>query len=186
MDSNSYFEKPNIYEEDNPSVVLNEHDFSNIVPIVEHVSYLVKYIDYIYKQFIELMKNDEKNNEQFKEEYKNYLYKKYSTFFRVYIQYESYAKNIECENYDSFITAVNDGNLKNIIKLNIEMKLSFKRGRGSNLNLHEHSFNIIFKPYDIKFTRKSTHTDNEFNKVESEIMDILNKFTVQNTIFCTK
>ena len=66
------------------------------------------------------------------------------------------------------------------------MELDFKRGKGNELKDHENSFTISFKPYEITFTRKSSHNEAKMNQIENDIKEILNKFQSINTIFCTK
>ena len=61
--------------EDEPSVVHNEYDYSNVVPTIESITYLAQYLSSVYKQFISLVEEDQKKNEQFKEEYRHYSFK---------------------------------------------------------------------------------------------------------------
>lgn len=168
------------------STINNEYDYSNIIPTEECVLYLVKYCDGVYEQMIKLMNEDEEKNQQFKPEYKQYMYKKnYGTRFEIYIREKTY-NNITCKDLIEFETAIQDGNLKNITGMEIKMDLDFKRGKGENLEEHDNSFTIKFEPYNIIFARKSNFMDQEINQVESAINDILNRFPKTNSIFCTK
>jgi len=172
--------------EDEPSVINNEYDYSNSLPTIEAVSYLVQYCDNVFKQFTALVDADEKRNEPFKQEYKNYNYKKsYGERLEIYIREKSY-NSIVCKDFASFQSAVNDGNLKNVSSLEIKMDMDFRRGSGNDLKDHENSFAIIIKPYEITFARKSNHSELQMNKIETQIKEILNKFQTVNTIFCTK
>lgn len=171
---------------DSQTVINNEYDYSNVLPTVEAISYLIQYCDQIYKQLRKLVDEDEEKNKQFKQEYKDYMYKKsYGELFEVYIREKSY-NNITCKDYATFLTAVKDGNLNQVSGIDIKMDLDFDRGKGDNLERHENSFTILFKPYDIKFARKSNHNDPNMNQIENQINDILKKFPVVNTVFCTK
>ena len=105
--------------------------------------------------------------------------------FQIYIREKTY-NNITCNDYDSFISAVKDGNLNNVNGLDIKLCMDFKRGNGDKLEEHENSFIIIFKPYEITFARKSNHNDSNMNKIEEQINIILKKFPVENSIFCNK
>lgn len=172
--------------ENEPSVINNEYDYSTIIPTAEAITYLVQYCYNVYKSFITLVEEDEKRNEQFKQEFKNYNFKKsYGESFEICIREKSY-NNIICKDFASFKSAVNDGNLKSVSSLEIRMKMDFKRGRGNELCEHENSFTIIFKPYEIIFARKSSHNESQMNRIENEIKIILNNFQSENTIFCTK
>lgn len=168
------------------TVINNEFDYSNIVPTIEAVSYLVQYCDQMNKQLTKLVENDEEKNKKFKLEYKNYIYKKiYSQGLEVYIREKSY-NNITCKDYESFTSAVSDGNLNNVNGLDIRLCLDFERGQENNYDKHENSFSIIFKPYEIIFARKSNHNDPNMDKIEEQINSILKKFPVANSIFCNK
>lgn len=173
-------------EKENIAIKNNEFDYSNIIPTIEGIIYLVQYCDSVYKKFLSLIEEDEKKNEQYKEEYKNYSYKKcYGNRFEVYIRTKNY-NNITCKDYESFKTAIDDGNLVCVNGLDIKMDLDFKRGKGNDLVEYDNSFSIIFKPYDITFVRSSNHDEFDMNQIEDNINNILKKFNSVNTIFCTK
>lgn len=168
------------------AVINNEYDYSNILPTVEAVSYLVRYCDEMNKQLTKLVEEDEEKNKQFKPEYKEYTYKKsYGQHFEVYIREKSY-NNITCKDYDQFISAVKGGNLNSVTNLEIKLCLDFYRGKGDNAEEHENSFIISFKPYEITFARKSNHDDQYMNQVEQHLNEILKQFPVANSIFCNK
>ena len=59
-------------EENKISIVNNEYDYSNIIPVIDNVTYLVAFCDSIYNNFLKLIANDEEKNKPFKEEYKEY------------------------------------------------------------------------------------------------------------------
>ena len=165
----------------------NEFDYSNIVVEVQPISYLIQYCEALYNQFIKLVTEDEEKNARLKTEFKNYDYKKsYSNKFEILIKEKENNSNLNCKNFQTFIDAVNSGHLKNINSLTIELDLTYKRGKESYLNEYENNFKIVFKPYDIKFIRKSNHSENYMNQIENNINEILKKFKVQNSIFCTK
>ena len=169
------------------AVVNNEYDYSNIVPTVEGISYIVRYCDEMNKQLQKLIDADEEKNKQFKLEYKEYMYSKsYGQSFEVYIKTQGYSENITCKDYEHFASAVQGGNVNNLSGLDIKLCMDFKRGKGNDLEEHENSFSITFKPYDIKFTRKSNHNDPNMNQVEQQINEMLKKFPVANSIFCSK
>lgn len=168
------------------TIINNEYDYSNMLPAIEYITYLVEYCDGIYKNFIKMTEDDEEKNKKFKSEYKEYKYKRnYGTEFEINILEKTY-NNIRCEDIQTFKTAVADGNLKNVNGLKISLILDFQRGLGPKLESHDNSFAIIFEPYQIKFARKSNHNDAEMNQIESNIKEIINKFPVANSIFCDK
>lgn len=168
------------------AVVNSEYDYSNVVPTIEAVSYLVQFCDQTNKQLTKLVEEDEEKNKQFKSEYKDYMYKKsYAQKFEVYIRGKSY-NSITCEDYNQFMSAVNGGNLNAVDSLSVSLCLDFYRGKGDNTEEHENSFMVSFKPYEIKFTRKSNHNDQSMDQVEQSINSILKRFPVANCIFCNK
>lgn len=173
-------------EENKISIVNNEYDYSNIIPVIDNVTYLVAFCDNIYNNFLKLIADDEEKNKPFKEEYKEYSFKKiYSNSFVVEIKTPSYS-TIECRNLEEFKSATRNGNLKQVNALYVKMNLDFRRGVGDNLVTHENSFIISFKPYEIIFKRKSNFSDVNMTRIEDEIKSILNKFSVANSIFCDK
>lgn len=176
----------NSYNKEDNYLINTKYDFSNIIPTIECVFYLVSYLDNIYKQYVHLLEEDEKNNEKLNPEFRNYNYKKcYSEYFEIYIGQKNY-NFITCKDLDSFKEEINSGNLKNINSLKIKMKLDYKQGNKLNLVKHENEFTVYFKPYEITFTRKSTHNEVNMNKIETSIKDILGKFPALNSIFCSK
>ncbi len=168
--------------------ISNEFDYSNIVAEIQSISYLVQYCDALYNQLLKLMSIDEEKNEKLKYEFKNYEYKKtYDTKFEVTIRKKEYSlPNLNCKSYQSFIEAINSGHLKNIVSLTIELNLSYRRGKEMSLNEYQNNFKISFKPYDIKFIRKSNHNEIYMNQIENNINEILKMFKTQDSIFCTK
>lgn len=168
------------------AIINNEFDYSNIVPNVETISYLVQYCDQVYKQLIKLVEEDEERNKQFKIEYKEWNYKKsYGQDFEVYIREKNY-NNITCKDYSQFVSAVNGGNLNGIGSMEIRLCVDFFRGKGENVVEHENSFTMSFKPYEIKFIRKSNHNDPSMNSIEEKINSIFKQFPVANSVFCNK
>ena len=173
-------------EENKKDIVNNEYDYSNILPTIDNITYLVAFCDNIYNQFLKLIVADEEKNKPFKDEYKEYNFKKaYSNSFAIKIRMHPY-NIIECKDIEDFKSAINNGNLKNVAGLNIEMNLDFKRGTGDNLITHQNSFIVSFNPYDIKFKRKSNYSDINMTKIEDNINAIMNQFSVANCIFCDK
>lgn len=168
------------------AVINNEFDYSNVVPTIEAISYLVQYCDQMNKQLTKLVEADEEKNKQFKSEYKDYMYKKsYEQEFEIYIKEKSY-NNITCKDFELFSSAVRGGHLNQVTELNITLCMNFFRGKKENLEEHENLFTIIFNPYDIKFCRKSNHNDPNMNQIEEQINTILKQFPVANSIFCNK
>lgn len=167
-------------------IINNEYDYSNIVPVVEGVIYLVEYCDSVFRQIASLIEEDEARNEKIKYEYRKYNYKKnFSNYFEINIYSKNFS-SIVCKDSSSFKSAVENGNLNNIGSLTIKLNLGYKRGIQGNFIEHENSFVISFKPYDIKFIRKSNHKEFDMDKIEKDIINILNRFNVVNNIFCTK
>ena len=170
----------------NNMIINNEFDYSNTIPTIEYISYLVEYCSNVYNQFLKFLEDDKEKNKQYKEEYKNYEYgKNYGERFEIYIRLNNY-NNITCKNFKEFKTLIQNNNLKNVLSLEIRLDLDYKRGRGNEANNHENSFSISIKPYDIIFARKSNYSDNYINQIENNINEIFKKIPTINTIFCTK
>ena len=174
------------YNEELETVINNEYDYSNIIATADNISHLVQYCEQLYDQLMKLIQEDEIKNEKFKYEFKNYNYNKhFGMCFEIKIRGKSY-NVIECKSYNAYLEAVNSGQLKEVSSFEIDLKLNYRRGKKDNLKDYENSFKLIFKPYEIKFKRQSNHNESDINQIEIAICDILNKFPVANTIFCTK
>ena len=173
--------------EDTSKVVINnEYDYSNILPTLEAVTYLVKYCDNMNKQLTKLVEMDEEKNKQFKEEYKEYTYKhSFGQHLEIDIRNKSF-NTITCNDYEQFVSASEGGNMKNVSSVDIKLCLNFRRGKGNNMEDYENIFVIKFRPYEITFARKSNHNDSNMSKIEDQINDILKKFPIANSIFCSK
>ena len=146
----------------------------------------MQYCDQKNQELTKLVNEDEEKNKPFKPEYKDYMYKKsFGQEFEIYIRSNSY-NSITCNDYESFLAAVENGNLNQVTQLNIELYMNFSRGKSEKYEDHENSFKIIFKPYEITFARKSNYNDPSMDKIEKEINSILEQFPVANSIFCNK
>ncbi len=168
------------------TVINNEYDYSNIVPSAENIAYVIQYCENVLNQFLVLFEEDEKKNEKLRQEYQNYQYKKsYKFGLEIKIRHKNY-DYIFCKSLETFIEAVKIGKVNNLISLEIQFDLSYRRGEYSKLQDYENEFKILFKPYEIKFFRKSNHNENHINLVENSINQMLTNFPVANSIFCTK
>lgn len=168
------------------AVINNEYDYSNVLPTIEAILCLVQYCDEMNKQLTKLVEQDEEKNKQFKSEYKEFMYKRsYGQIFEVSIREKSF-QYIICKDYDSFKSAALGGSLNGISSMNVKLCMNFHRGKGNTFEEHENLFLITFKPYEIKFTRKSNYNDSSMNQVEQQIKAILKQFPVANCIFCNK
>ncbi len=167
--------------------ISREYDYSNSVPEVQNILFLAKYCYSYYVQLIKMCEEDEEKNRILKSEYKDFLYKKsFSSKYEVAIREKDVFSSLSCKTYDSLVEAANSGHLKNVESVVITLDLSFRRGRDMATKEHENLFKISFKPYNIVFIRKSNYADSSMDNIENVINEILKKFRVQNTIFCTK
>lgn len=171
---------------ENEKIIYNKYDYSNIIPNINHICYLVKYCENTYHWLENLCREEEIKNQQIKYELKNYKYKKsWKSNFDIYIVQKDY-KNITCKDYNTFINAINTGKVSNINKLEIKLELGYGRGINGEIKDHENEFIIRFEPYNIIFTRSSNHKEDEMDHIENSINQILNNFQIMNTIFCKK
>lgn len=168
--------------------ISREFDYSNSVPEIKYILFLAQYCDSYYKQLIKMCEEDEEKNAKLKSEYKNFQYKKsYNARYEVAIKEKGNSfSNLSCKTYESFVEVVNTGHLNNVESVIITLDLSFKRGMDKTMREHENLFKIAFKPYNIVFTHKSNYTDQNMDQIENIINEIMKKFKVQDSIFCTK
>ena len=168
------------------NVITKEYDYSNKVPMIEYITYLVNYCNDIFEKFKKLVDDDEEKNKMLKLDYKDYQYKKsYSSKFEIRINGKDY-NYITLNDIVSYKSAVENGSLNNVRKLTIELILDFGRGKNDNMENHENNFEIVFSPYDIKFKRNSNYNDESMDLIENNTKGILDKFPTVNCIFCTK
>ncbi len=166
--------------------VCHEYDYSNVVPEIQTISILAQYAYKQYDNLVKLFNENEERNEKLKLEFQNWEYKKsFSATCEVKIYNKDFYNIITCKSYESLIDVFNN-NLNNVRKLEIYLDLSFRRGNELDLIEHKNLLNVSFEPYNIKFLRKSNFTDVNIDNIENEINQLLKKFRVQNTIFCTK
>lgn len=168
------------------TIINNEYDFSNIVPTIEGIDYLVNYCYKMYNNLLNLCQSDEDRNKQIKYEFQHYDFKKhYTTNFEVYISDGNY-KSTTLNSYDTFKEAVNKGLVNNVKKLKITLDMSYKRGDNNQMVEYNNTFIISFEPYLINLTRKANHNEENMQKIENDLISILKRFPTVNTIFCTK
>ena len=173
-------------DEDTPSSIDNNFDYSNVIPKPENIRKLVEYCFNMYEEFKKKCDAEEERNKQFKEEYKNYeCMQMFSTGCEIKIMNNGY-KTSCFKDYESFASAINNGNITNVMSLEINLCLDYKKGPGNNLTEHKNSFDIIFKPYEINFSRKADYNELAMNNVENNINDIMRSFETANTIFNAK
>lgn len=169
------------------TTINNEFDYSNIIVDVEHLAHIIQYCDNVYSDFKTLLDENEKRNEKLKYEFQTFDYKKsYGNRLNIRISKKNYYNDTSCKSYNSFMDAVHQGQLKNIAALEIELVLNYRRGTNFEFNEHENYFKIYFKPYDIKFFRKSNYNEKYMNQIEENMNAILKKFQIADSIFCSK
>ena len=168
------------------AVINNEWDYSNSIPTAENIAYLVQYCEQVYNQLIKLIEDDEIRNQKIKYDLKSYNFKKtFGERFEVTVREKNY-NTINCKNYNSYLELYKKGQLNNVDSIEIYLELDYDTGSNGSFIRHDNSFVIKFKPYEISFIRKSNYKDANMDQVEDTINEILKKFPVANTIFCTK
>ena len=174
------------FENENITVIDNSFNYSDCLPTIDNITYLIKYCDEVYNQFIKVIQEDEEKNERLKYEFKKYNYKKnFGEKFEIAITEKTY-NTIKCKTKESFLKTVEEGKVKNLRSLEIELDLDYSRGEYNNYKDHDNSFTITFKPYEIVFQRKSNYEDNNMDAIENGINEILKKFPIVETIFYSK
>ena len=82
-----------------------------------------------------------------------------------------------------FNYAVTNGKIRDISLLEIELTLDFSTGTNNNKIDYDNEFVITFKPYDIKFKRKSNKNIQTMQEIEDYTISLLQSFNKQTTIF---
>jgi hypothetical protein len=167
------------------TIISNEYDYSNVV--VDRISLLslAQYVNEIYIKMTDIFNEEEKKNEQLKWEFQTYEYKKGYINLEFNIRDKNYS-NISCESYEALLSASENGSLNNISSFSISMKLNYSKGKQTTMIALNNSFDITFKPYEIRFIRKSNYNEVLMNQIEEGIHNIMDKFKVLNTVFSIK
>ena len=174
------------FYEEVEAAINNEWDYSNIIPTAENIAYLVQYCDQVYNQLIKLIEEDEARNEKIKYDLQNYSFKKsFGERFEVVVRGKNY-NTVNCKNLNSYIELYKKEQLNRVDAIEIYLQLDYQTGSNGSFVRHENSFTIKFKPYEITFIRNSNFKDPNMDQIENTINEILKKFPVANTIFCTK
>ena len=111
-------------------VINNEFNYSNAIPVVKNMSYIVDFCDDVFNKFMNLVNEEKIKNERLKYEFRNYLYQEhYGNRNKKGYETTSY------KNYSSFINAINNNQINNISSLEIKLGLSFYRGKNNFSNI---------------------------------------------------
>ena len=83
--------------------VINEFDYSNILPTNDYIFFLVQYLEMVCNKYLKLINDDEEKNKKVKYEFRDYKYgKMYSeTELRVLI-YDKGFECIKCSDFKSY------------------------------------------------------------------------------------
>ncbi len=166
-------------------IIINDFDYSNIVPVIDGVNYLVQYLYSCYMDYLGLLEEGKRRNESLSYEYRNYDYKDSFSKFRVSITKKDNGM-INCNNYEQYLNLVQSEKTMRLKEVEISITMNYERGQGRNTITCKNSFVVKFAPYDITFQRKSNYKDEYMDKIENFTNEILNKFNRVNTIFCSK
>ncbi len=174
-----------MFNNDTEISINNRFDYSNIIPDVNNITYIIQYLDGLYNQFKKLVDEDEMKNEKLKYDYRNYNYK-HHFISGLEIRVRKEFNTITLKNFASYTETLKNNQVINIDSLDIELNLCYYRGKEGDLTEYRNTFTISFKPYEIVFTRASNQKVPEMDQIEKTINDMMKKFHVANTIFCSK
>ena len=164
------------------------YDFSNVIVDTNLLTYLVKICDDAYNRLLKTNEIEKEKNEKLKVEFQNYQYKKHYSmgFIMRMSDINNEFSSFEIKNFEHYNELLKNERINNIKSFKIELNLSFERGVGFDTKVHKNEFEIVLKPYDIKFTRVSDYNDDGINNIENMIVSAFNDYTKVNTIFCSK
>ena len=166
-------------------IINNEFDYSNVIVDGRSVLYLANILNSIFQEIKIMFEEDEKKNEPLKYEYRNYEYKdRYSTL-QYQVVFKNHSRN-DFENYEALANTIESGNFNAVDTFTINLDLNYSRGKTNDLITFNNSFKIVFKPFEVKFTRTSNHNEKLMQQVEDSINYCFKQFNKLNTIFCTK
>ncbi len=153
-------------ENDEEENILHEFDYSNVLPTTNSVGEIIKYVEQIYINYKKMISKD--NNE-------------YNINYEINIK-GLFSDNIECKNYEDYVSNVESGYINKIDSLEIKLILNYIEDSEE----YNNEFTVSIKPYDIKFNRISNHNEENMNEIEKSINNLFKRLPVANTIFYTK
>ena len=166
-----------------PSPVNHEHLYPNLLPVREYVENLASFCERAYKVLEKKADEDEQKNASIEYSQQEYVYKKsFGAGFKVHL-YTNANVSLDYETADSLLAASRDGRLNDVSMLVIRLDLDFSRGKNNAFEDHNNEFEISFRPFDVKFLRNSNYVDPDMDKLEDEIVKILEDFPFMKTIF---
>ena len=168
--------------ENQSSMVNSVFDFSNALVDTNNLLPLVQYYYGIYMQYIKLAEEDAQRNEKLKYDYQKFECSKRWFKFKIRTLTNDY-NNAEYNTLADFNYAVTNGKIRDISLLEIELTLDFSTGTNNNKIDYDNEFVITFKPYDIKFKRKSNKNIQTMQEIEDYTISLLQSFNKQTTIF---
>ena len=159
------------------------HNVTNALVTTDKLLELAKYCYEESNKLSKLIESDEEKNAPLKQEYQEYQYgNSFGNSFRIYI-YRSNVNDVKVTSFQEFQNACNNGVVKKVYKLEIDLKLNYYTGNRLEKDYHENQFTIIFKPFDIVIERKSNHVESNMDLVEKNICDYIEGFDKVDTIF---
>ena len=165
--------------------IYNEYDYSNVIPDIKVLLWIFEYMEKYNNWLINEEAKDEERNKMLKYEMQDYNYKKsYSQGYEITTRLKN--NTIKYNSFSDFKTSCYTKAISNVESVKITLDMTYKCGKASKLEEHINKFEIIFKPYDIKFIRKSNYNETIFNQIEENINKMFKECPTQNTIFCTK
>lgn len=164
-------------------VTENIHNITNALVTAEELLSFVKYCQNECFRLKNLIVEDAKKNDPLRREYQAYEYGEiYGNDLKITISKHN-SNSIVIKSYQEFESACNQGLLKKVDHLDIDLQLSYFKGNNLEKDIYKNEFFIRFKPFDILIQRKSNHVEAYMDGVEKNILNYIEKFDKADTIF---
>ena len=158
-----------IKEIDDGVGVNHEYNMSTLIPNLENINKVIDCFHSYFEKFNSLLleRSHELN-----------LEKTYSTGLGVYILFNDYEIQ-SFNNYKEYKESFKETELNDVKTIEIELNLCYMRDGV----IHNNEFKLTVRPYNIKFTRKSTYDENAINIMETYIYKYINELSKEKTVF---
>ena len=147
------------------NVIKRNYDFSNILCSFENLNKIIDFENKLYSKYNSLFTNSN-------------IKKVDPEGIRICIIDNNY-NNLIFKNYNEYMYAYNNNEIKNINSISIEMNLNYEKED----TIYKNKYSIDIKPFNVQFKRVSNNEVEVMNQIEDAIKKLINSLSKEVTIF---
>ena len=170
---------------DNTKLIKEKKNYRDLLAVSEYVDDLMKYCEQQYAALTTKIANDAAKNEQLRYDYQEYEWKEsYNTRYRITV-YDAVHSFVYFDTFAAYKDALAKKTITAPSYVEIELNVSYRDGRATNLADHKREFIIRFEQNKSYFAYESNEEDENFNAIRDAILNKLDQFPAVRTIFST-